>query len=70
MNNALDSRLSLIFFIGLDEDGEEIFQTRSFRNVKPDATDEALYETAVAMASLSEPALEKVERSNTYELNA
>jgi len=68
MNEAVDSRLSLTFLIGYDEDGNEIFQSRQFRNVKPAVSNQALLQTAQALASLQKYELETVERNNTYEL--
>lgn len=69
MNEAVDSRLSLTFLIGYDEDGMEIFQTRHFRNVKPSVSNLALFQTAQALAALQKYELETVERNNTYELH-
>ncbi|MGJ9383502.1 DUF1659 domain-containing protein [Salipaludibacillus sp. CF4.18] len=70
MNNALDSRLSLTFNIGFDEKGDLKFQTRNFQNVKPSASDAEVYQTAIALSSLTMFELDKVERHNMYELNA
>ncbi len=68
MNEAIDSRLSLTFLIGYDEDGNEILQSRHFRNVKPSVSNQALFQTAQALASLQKYDLGLVERNNTYEL--
>ncbi|WP_280769342.1 DUF1659 domain-containing protein [Salipaludibacillus daqingensis] len=68
MNEAVDTRLSLTFLLGYDDDGDEKLQTRHFRNVQPSASNEALLQTAQALASLQQYDLEKIERNNTYEL--
>lgn len=68
MNEAVLSRLSITFFVGFDDDSNEVFQTRHFRNVKTDVSNESVLMTAQAIASLQQYELEKIERSNTYEL--
>ncbi|MCE7793544.1 DUF1659 domain-containing protein [Salipaludibacillus sp. CUR1] len=68
MNEAVFTRLSLTFLTGVDEKGNEVYQSRHFRNVKPGASNEALFTTAQSLASLQPYDLDKVERNNTYEL--
>ncbi|WP_416151324.1 DUF1659 domain-containing protein [Salipaludibacillus sp. HK11] len=68
MNEAIVTRLSLTFLTGFDGDGNEIFQARHFRNIKPDVSNQALLETAQAISSLQQYELDKIERNNTYEL--
>ncbi|WP_233254315.1 DUF1659 domain-containing protein [Salipaludibacillus keqinensis] len=68
MNEAVFTRLSLTFLTGFDENGKEMYQTRHFRNIKTEASNDSLFQTALALASLQQFELDKVERNNTYEL--
>ncbi|QKS71813.1 DUF1659 domain-containing protein [Paenalkalicoccus suaedae] len=71
MNTLLtETRLNLTFFKGLDEDNKEVFATRQIRNLREDASSEALHAVATAMASLTQDQLVKIERANTYEILA
>lgn len=69
MNYLTQTRLILTFNNGYDEDGNILFQTRSFRNVKSQSVDAALYQAGKAIASLQENILYSVERNNVYELS-
>ncbi|WP_147803546.1 DUF1659 domain-containing protein [Alkalicoccus halolimnae] len=68
MNFLTQSRLVLTFNAGYDEDGNTMFQSRSFRNIQPQAADADLYKAAAAIASLQSHLLYSVERNNVYEL--
>ncbi|MFN7249925.1 MAG: DUF1659 domain-containing protein [Anaerobacillus sp.] len=68
MENILHSRLTLHFYGGVDEDGKEVFKTKTFSNVDNTATNEQLKKTAEALASLQEFTLETVTRSNMYDV--
>lgn len=62
------SRLSLNFLTSFTDQGDPIFKAKHYRNIDPQASSEAVYETAVVLASLQQHEVERVERSNTYEL--
>ncbi|HPU00719.1 MAG: DUF1659 domain-containing protein [Firmicutes bacterium] len=64
----LGSRLQLRLLTGYTEDGKPILRTRSYANVKPEATDEALYQTALDLAGLQVHTLEIVRRVDEMEL--
>lgn len=68
MENILQSRLTLHFYGGVDEDGKEIFKTKTFSNVDNTATNEQLKKSAEALALLQELTLETVTRSNLYDV--
>ncbi|ADU31235.1 DUF1659 domain-containing protein [Evansella cellulosilytica] len=63
-----NTRLSLTFITGYNEEGEPIFKVKSFNNIEPSTENEQLFSTAAALASLQKYDVEKIERSNTYEL--
>lgn len=62
------SRLSLNYLTRFTDEGEPVFKPKHYRNIDPEAGSEALYATAVALSSLQLHQVERVERSNTYEL--
>jgi hypothetical protein len=65
----LGSRLQLRLTVGLDEGGNPIVRTRSYANIKPDASDEAVYLTGQDLAGFQEHSLESIRRVNEFELN-
>ncbi|SDN60865.1 DUF1659 domain-containing protein [Alkalicoccus daliensis] len=69
MNHLTQTRLILTFNAGYDEDGNILFQTRNFRNVKSQSEDAALYQAGMAIASLQQHLVYSVERNNVYELS-
>lgn len=66
--NIMQSRLSLVFYGGVDGDGNEILKTKNFSNIDITATGTQLKNTAVALASLQEFTLDGVTRSNVYDV--
>ncbi|MBU8906506.1 DUF1659 domain-containing protein [Desertibacillus haloalkaliphilus] len=63
-----NSRLSLQFEVGIDDDGLPIYRTKSFNNVKLNATDEQLTNTAQALIGLQQHPAMSIERNNVYSL--
>lgn len=64
------SQLRLVQRTGVDlSTGEPIYKTKSFSNIRTEATAEQLYRTAQAIASLQEWILVKVERRDDVEIN-
>lgn len=63
-----DSRLSILFDIGLNAEGMPIYKTKSFNNVKMEATDEQLSAIVDALTPLQQYTVEKVERTNVYSI--
>ena len=58
-----NSRLSLIFQTGVDPNsGAPILKTKSFSNVKHDATDDDIYAVATGLADLQKHPLYEVQR--------
>ena len=53
MNDIYDRRLSIYLNVGLDDDGKDIIQAKTFSNVRLDTTDEELTEFAQKYVALS-----------------
>lgn len=64
----LSSRLQLQVVVGTSLEGKPILRTRSYSNVKPEADNEALYETGQELASLQQHQLELIRRVDEAEL--
>ncbi|MDD2573927.1 MAG: DUF1659 domain-containing protein [Bacillota bacterium] len=64
----LDSRLRLRYEVGVDDEGNPRYSTRTYSRVKPDAADQNVYDIAVAFAGLQEYPLTSVNRVNETEL--
>jgi hypothetical protein len=64
----LVSRLQLRLRLGYDSGGNPILRTRSYANVKADASDEHVYYTGLGLAGLQEHALEVIRRVDEAEL--
>lgn len=62
--NIVQSSLRLTFFAGIDNDGKEIFKTRTYSNLNVDATVDQVYQAAQALASLSGDHLHAIERND------
>lgn len=59
------SQLRLIFHIGDDEEGNPMFRTKNFQNVKPQATADNLYRVGHALASLQQYDLQEIVRNDS-----
>jgi hypothetical protein len=68
MENILHTRLTLHFYGGVDEEGKEIFKTKTFSNVDNTATSAQLKRTAQALALLQQYTLETITRNNQYDI--
>ncbi|RYM06492.1 DUF1659 domain-containing protein [Sporolactobacillus sp. THM7-7] len=64
------STLVLTFDNGVDESGKPVFLTKSFRNIKPGASFDALLAVAEQLASLQKHPLVMVERDDTSTITA
>ena len=53
---------------GLNDEGKEVFRSKTYANVNPEADAKALRQAANALFSLSERALFQVETSQTSEI--
>jgi hypothetical protein len=66
----LDSQLSLVFNMGVDENGKDIYKRKNYNNVKTSATPDQLLQAAQAIASLQTETLTFVERNDTNQIDA
>lgn len=61
--------LQLVFNIGVDpETGEPTTKSKTFNNIKVDATGEQLYRAALALESLQQHPLSNILRKDTYDI--
>ncbi|MGM7681223.1 DUF1659 domain-containing protein [Cytobacillus sp. Hm23] len=63
-----DSQLRIIYDLGTDEEGKQIFRNKNYNNVKTTATTDELYTAAVAIISLQENEVHRVERNDSQQL--
>ena len=66
----LDSQLSLVFNMGVDENGKDIYKRKNYNNVKTSATPDQLLQAAQAIVSLQTETLASVERNDTNQIDA
>ncbi|MGM7721583.1 DUF1659 domain-containing protein [Metabacillus sp. Hm71] len=66
----LDSQLSLVFDMGLDENGKVKTKRKNYNNVKTSATPDQLLQVAQAIVSLQTETLLYVERNDTNQITA
>jgi hypothetical protein len=64
------SKLRIVFEAGVDGEGHPIFRSKSFSNVKKEATTDQLFQAALAISTLCNDTLNKVERNDSTELIA
>ncbi|WP_250886544.1 DUF1659 domain-containing protein [Bacillus sp. SM2101] len=63
-----DSQLRVIYDLGIDEEGKQIFRNKNYNNVKTQATTDELYTAAEAIISLQENEVHRVERNDSQQL--
>jgi len=59
---ALNSRLSVRYQVGVNEEDEPIYSTRTLANVKSDSSDESLWTVAAAVSGLQKFTVAEVRR--------
>ncbi|GGM19695.1 hypothetical protein GCM10011351_01940 [Paraliobacillus quinghaiensis] len=71
VTETIDSRLQLLFESGYDEvNGKTLITTKSFNNVKTDATSEQLLAIADALVPLQTLPLHMIKRNDTELITA
>jgi len=68
ISNPVGSRMQLRLNIGQDVGGNPIYRSRSYSNVKPLASDQAVFTVGNSLANLQLHDLEEVRRVNEYVL--
>lgn len=66
--NKISSALLLKVKTGVDEKGNDIFQTQTYRKIKLGAIDENIYSVANSIAALESTPVVAVLKSESYEL--
>ncbi|MDQ0160060.1 DUF1659 domain-containing protein [Alkalibacillus salilacus] len=64
MAEKIDSQLQLVYQTGLDEEGNSVFQTRRYNNVKPDATNDSVIAVAQVLSNLCDDSLSEAIRQD------
>lgn len=64
----MESRLRLLFETGLNEKGEPVYKTKTYSNIRKNATADQLSQAAQALGNLSEFPLVGVERTDNFEI--
>ncbi|MEW5784353.1 MAG: DUF1659 domain-containing protein [Bacillota bacterium] len=67
-STPLISRMQLRLSVGFDGSGNPVMRTRSYANIKPGASDEAVFETGQNLADFQEHTLEAIRRVDEFEL--
>lgn len=70
VETLIDSQLSLVFDMGVDENGKAMTKRKNYTNVKTSATPDQMLQAAQAIASLQTETLAFVERNDTNQINA
>jgi hypothetical protein len=65
-----DTKLRLFFEAGMDDKGSPILKSKTFSNIKKDATPDQLFQVAQAIAVLCTDTLNRVERADSSEVLA
>ncbi|MGI6649739.1 MAG: DUF1659 domain-containing protein [Bacillota bacterium] len=68
LETPLGSTLRLTLETGFDQDGSPILKNRSFRNVKPSADDQDVFDVANLLVSLQQHTLSAVQRIDEFSL--
>ncbi|WML48915.1 DUF1659 domain-containing protein [Neobacillus sp. PS3-34] len=63
-----ETKLRLIFETGVNEKGEPVFKTKTFNNVKKEATADQLLKAAQALGSLCNDPLSSIGRNDTLDI--
>lgn len=64
----IDSKLRLLFETGVNDKGEPVFKTKTYSNIRKNATADQLSQAAQALGGLSEYPLAGVERTDNFEI--
>ncbi|RHW40281.1 DUF1659 domain-containing protein [Neobacillus notoginsengisoli] len=63
-----ESRLRLSFETGVDEKGKPVYKSKTFNNLKKEATPDQMHQAASAIAALCKDPLSTVERTDRSEI--
>ena len=66
----VDSQLRIVFDMGLDANGKQLYETENYNHIKTTVSAEELLQAAQAIVSLQTESLAFVERNDTYQVTA
>ncbi|NMB41404.1 MAG: DUF1659 domain-containing protein [Firmicutes bacterium] len=66
ITHPLGSRMQLRLTVGQDDEGNPIYRSRSYSNVKPMASDDDVFAVGNALAGLQQHDLKEVRRINEH----
>ena len=61
-SNVFSSKMQLRYNYGVDEKGNPMIKAKTYANVTSEATDQAIYDVAAAIATLQSNTLEEVHK--------
>ncbi|AIM16302.1 hypothetical protein HW35_08505 [Bacillus sp. X1(2014)] len=64
------TKLKMVFQTGIDDDGKPILRTKTFSNVRKEASADQLFQAAKALAVLCNDPLNTLERTDSSEIIA
>lgn len=67
---SLTSDLILVMDNGIGASGQALSLNRTYRNVKPEATDQNIYDVAQALIGLQSKTNNSIQRRNTVEIES
>jgi hypothetical protein len=68
--NLLETKLRMIFEVGMDEKGKPIYKAKTLNSLKKEATTDQLFQVAQALSALSNDSLFKIERNDMTDIMA
>jgi hypothetical protein len=66
--NLMATKLRLIFESGMDEKGKPILKSKTFNNVKKEATTDQLFQAAQALSVLCSDPVNSIERNDSTDI--
>ena len=63
-----NTQLRIVYFTGVDFDGNPLYKTKNYNNIKVDAGHEVLYSAAQAISGLQVHSIDKVMRNDASQL--
>ncbi|MCF6136813.1 DUF1659 domain-containing protein [Pseudalkalibacillus berkeleyi] len=64
-----DTRLTITFDAGVDNEGKPVYKRKNFNNIKTTATHDQMFEMVQALAPLQQYPVSQIERSNAFDLS-
>ena len=62
------SQLRIVYFTGMDQEGNPLYKTKNYNNIKVDADHSGLYDAAQAIISLQVHSIDRIMRNDAAQL--